>query len=91
MRKASSLRPSGSSTLTVRGVVPRAMQKPVVPTSPREDLHWLVRRWGSGSRRPKVMHPTREAAIAEATRLATYSPGVRFNVYECRVVQRVLK
>jgi hypothetical protein len=91
MRHPSSRRPL-TSTLTRRGVVLRATETPVVtPTEPAEDLHWIVRRWGSGSRRPKIMHPTEAAALAEATRLATVNRGIRFNVYACTLVQRVLK
>ena len=68
------------------------MQTPlVIPTEPAEGLHWIVRRWGSGSRRPKVMWPTKDGAIAEAMRLAAIHRGVRFNVYACTLVQRVLR
>jgi len=65
------------------------VQPPTAPATPRLELHWVVRRLGGG--RPKKMHATREAAIAEAERLATHSPGSKFCIFECRLVRQVCK
>ena len=48
--------------------------------------------WGVGRRAPRMRHPTKERAIAEATRLAGLNPGVEYLVYELRsVAKRVVK
>ena len=50
---------------------------------------WCV--WGVGRRSPRQRHGTKEAAIAEADRLATIHPGRLFIVYECKAVARRVK
>jgi len=42
---------------------------------------WLV--WNQDARMPSVMHEKREAAEAEAARLASITPGATFHVLAC--------
>jgi hypothetical protein len=44
--------------------------------------------WAPTRRRPRQRHQTRDAAIAEADRIAQLNPGVEFVVYEARAIAR---
>ena len=76
------------TTLSLRGVVPKAVQLPP-PTEPNDQRFWFV--WSPQRRRPRQRHPTKDAATTEANRLAALHPGVRFHVYEATCVAKVLK
>jgi hypothetical protein len=75
------------STLTLRGVVPKAVQPS--STQLNDERYFYV--WAPSRRNPRQRHPTRELAEAEALRLATLQPGVLFCVYQATRLARVLK
>lgn len=66
---------------TVRGVVQREAPTP----SPES---FVV--WADGRRGPRVRHPTKAAALAEAERLAALDPGRRMDVFGLVLVGRRL-
>lgn len=76
-------------TLSLRGVAPKAVQRPV-STELTDERFWFVFRRPDGLK-PRKRHPNRDAALTEARRLAALFPGVRFNVYEAACIEKVLK
>jgi hypothetical protein len=76
-------------TLSLRGVAPKAVQARA-STELNDERFWFVFRRPDGLK-PRKRHPNKDAAIAEALRLAALFPGVRFHVYEATCVAKVLK
>ena len=81
--------PQQRMTLTLRGVQPRAISVPTGTSANINERAWCV--WGEGRRSPRMRHPSKEAAMTEATRLAGIHPGVVFSVFELTRVARRLK
>lgn len=87
------LRPLARSTLTLRGVARTAIKPPASPApaltppanAPVERFHFV---WSPSRRRPRQRHTTREAASAEAARLAQLTPGTVFCVYSAIEIER---
>lgn len=55
---------------------------------PVERFHFV---WSPNRRRPRQRHATREAASAEAARLANLTPGTLFCVYSAVAIERHMK
>jgi hypothetical protein len=83
--------PPRTTTLTLRGVTPRAAQAPTVVAETELQDHTFHFVWSPDRRRPRERHPTLQAAEKEATRLAELHPGMHFDVYHARRVGRRLK
>lgn len=78
--------PTQRATLTLRG---GAVVRPRDPVSAVEPEAWVV--WAEGRRGPRVKHPTKAVALAEADRLAALDPGRKFSVYALIRVGAALK
>jgi len=76
-------------TLTLRGVQPQAVSVPTGASANINERAWCV--WGEGRRNPRMRHPSKEAAVSEATRLAGLNPGITYVVFELTRVARRLK
>lgn len=85
--------PSTRPKLTLgrpRTLVNGAAVKAPTGTSPDvNERAWMV--WGEGRRNPRVRHPSKDAAVQEAERLAGLNPGVVYAVFELTRVARRLK
>lgn len=68
---------------------PRVARPASSPPPVSNTQFWCV--WGVGRRAPRQRHSSKEAAIAEADRLAGIHPGRLFIVYECKAVARRVK
>ena len=66
-----------------------AVVRPAVTASAVEAEAWVV--WGEGRRGPRVRHPSKAIALAEADRLAALDPGRRFDVYALVPVGKALR
>jgi hypothetical protein len=73
--------PTGAKARAAR---PASSSPPVSNTQ-----FWCV--WGVGRRAPRQRHSSKEAAVAEADRLAGIHPARLFIVYEARAVARRVK
>ena len=92
--KAKSRLSQTRQTLTIRGVVPRAIKAPTAAASaptvtvaanvPMERFSFV---WADQRRRPTKRFATREAASAEARRLAALNPKIRYRVYSAVVIE----
>lgn len=83
------------ATLTLRGVVPRAVQRPkAAPVSPPPpppddvppDATLSFCNWRVNFRRPTRRYLTRETALAEARRLRAENQGAIIHTYELRLI-----
>ena len=87
--------PPTQRTLTLRGVVPKAIRppkaapaKPAAPALPDvpNNAPLSYCNWREGFRRPTRRYLTRETALIEARRLCAENPGAVVHTYELRLI-----